>query len=325
MKEVRHIERTANPLMLLFEEDIDERAILKQMVSRHRYIGSPLNYIGGKGKLLSQILPLFPKHISTFVDLFCGGCNVGLNAEAERVICNDNLSYLIDLYNEFQCKSTEEVLSYITNRIEHFALSLTNADGYLRLREAYNTERQTLDLFVLIAFSFNHQIRFNNSHEFNNPFGRERSCFNEHMKRKLIEFLYAVHSKNVEFRSSDFKQYPFETLKAADFVYADPPYLITTGTYNDGKRGFTGWNEEEEKALLDILEQLDSRHIRFALSNVTEHKGRENKILKTWIAEHGFVVNSLQKSYSNSNYHTNNCDKGETAEVLVTNYRPEKR
>ena len=108
--------------MLPFEEDTDERAILQQMVSRHRHIGSSLNYIGGKGKLLSQILPLFPKHVSTFVDLFCGGCNVGLNAEAERVIFNDNLTYLIDLYNEFRCKSTEEVLSYVTTALNtlHF-------------------------------------------------------------------------------------------------------------------------------------------------------------------------------------------------------------
>lgn len=311
--------------MLLFEEDTDERIGLQQMVSRYKYIGSPLNYIGGKGKLLPQILPLFPKHISTFVDLFCGGCNVGINAEAERVIFNDNLTFLIDLYKQFQCMSTEEVLSHITNRIKQFELSQTNSDGYLHLREKYNIERQALDLFVLIAFSFNHQIRFNNSHEFNAPFGRERSCFNEHMKKKLIGFLYAVHSKNVAFSSLDFKKFHFEVLNTTDFVYADPPYLITTGTYNDGKRGFTGWNEKEEKALLDILEQLNNRHIRFALSNVTEHKGRENKILKTWIAEHGFVVNRLQKSYSNSNYHTNNCDKGETVEVLVTNYSPEKR
>ena len=38
-------------------------------------IQSPLNYTGGKYKLLPQILPLFPKDIDVFVDLFCGGCN----------------------------------------------------------------------------------------------------------------------------------------------------------------------------------------------------------------------------------------------------------
>ena len=46
---------------------------------------SPLNYIGGKRKLLAQILPLFPTKISTFIDLFCGGCTVGLNVNAEKL------------------------------------------------------------------------------------------------------------------------------------------------------------------------------------------------------------------------------------------------
>ena len=40
-------------------------------------IASPMNYIGGKYKILPQILPLFPDNIGTFVDLFCGGCSVG--------------------------------------------------------------------------------------------------------------------------------------------------------------------------------------------------------------------------------------------------------
>lgn len=46
----------------------------------------PLNYVGGKTKLLPQILPLFPKHIHTFVDLFGGGFNVGINVEADQHI-----------------------------------------------------------------------------------------------------------------------------------------------------------------------------------------------------------------------------------------------
>ena len=52
-------------------------------------ISSPLNYTGGKIKLLPQILPLFPNNVSTFVDLFCGGCNVAINTKANTYICND--------------------------------------------------------------------------------------------------------------------------------------------------------------------------------------------------------------------------------------------
>lgn len=282
-----------------------------------------MNYIGGKYKLLPQLLPLFPDKINTFVDLFCGGCNVGINVPAKKTIFNDNLSYLIELYREFISLSKEEILNHIDNRINQFNLSLTNKDGYLELRKLYNSEKNPLDLFVLVAYSFNHQIRFNNSHEFNNPFGKERSCFNEHMKNNLLDFLNALNKNSVDFTSFNFDEFDFSMLSSNDFVYCDPPYLITTGTYNDGKRGFTGWNEAEEEKLLNILDDLDKRNICFALSNVIEHKGKENLILKDWITRNNYYVSYFAKNYSNSNYHTIDRNPNASIEVLVTNYVPQ--
>ena len=195
-----------------------------------KMISSPMNYIGGKYKLLPQILPLFPDKINTFVDLFCGGCSVGINISAKKIIFNDNLSYLIDLYKQFDSLPMEDVFHHVENRIKQFNLSLTNKDGYLELRKLYNSEKNPLDLFVLLAYSFNHQIRFNNSHEFNNPFGKKRSCFNEHMKNNLLDFLNALNKNSVDFTSFNFDKFDFSGLSSNDFVYADPSYLITTGT-----------------------------------------------------------------------------------------------
>lgn len=282
-----------------------------------------MNYIGGKYKILPQILPLFPKNIRTFVDLFCGGCNVGINVPAEKTIFNDNLTYLIDLYKTFNLLSENEIINHIENRIKQFNLSLTNKEGYLELRNFYNQEKNPLDLFVLVAYSFNHQIRFNNSHEFNNPFGKERSCFNEHMKNNLLTFLKELNSKKSEFSAKNFDEFDFSVLSCNDFVYCDPPYLITTGTYNDGRRGFTGWSENQEKKLLQILDNLNSNLVSFALSNVLEHKGKENLILKNWIEENNYFVSYLLKDYSNSNYHTIDRNKNSTIEVLITNYNPQ--
>ena len=135
-------------------------------MAKQPYIQSPLNYIGGKYKILPQILPLFPSRIRTFVDLFCGGCNVGINVSADRTIFNDNISYLIDLYRKFNDTPVQETMDYIEQRISEFQLSLTNENGYRELRRIYNEQKNPLDLFVLTAYSFNHQIRFNNSHEF---------------------------------------------------------------------------------------------------------------------------------------------------------------
>lgn len=269
--------------------------------------------------MLQQLIPLFPKHVNNFVDLFCGGCNVGINIEAENYLFNDNLTFLIDLYRSFLSNPTKEILCHVESRIADFELSLTNTAGYISLRKEYNTNRNPLDLFVLIAYSFNHQIRFNNKHEFNNPFGKERSSFNERMKRNLIRFVDKMHVIQPSILSLNFDDVDLSHLSTGDFVYADPPYLITTGTYNDGKRGFTGWGNSHELALLNLLESIDNQGALFALSNVITHKGKDNCILRQWVNDTHYNVHILNKHYNNSNYQSSKTSNP-TVEVLITNY-----
>jgi len=289
---------------------------------KNEIVKSPLNYIGGKYKILSQILPLFPNNIDTFVDLFAGGCNVGINTKANNIIFNDNLTYLIDFFKTIQEQELDITLNHIKKRIDEFNLSITNDKAYNEFRDYYNKTKQPLDLFVLIAFSFNHQIRFNNNHQFNNPFGKNRSSFNPKMQYNLEKFIIKLKTLNVEFTNLNFDEFDFTQLNKNDFIYADPPYLITTGTYNDGKRGFTGWNEKEEIKLLQILSKLDKKNIKFALSNVIEHKGKTNHLLIDWIKKNGFLINFINKNYANSNYQTKNREKNGSIEVLITNYKP---
>jgi DNA adenine methylase len=92
-------------------------------------IKSPLNYIGGKAKILDQILPLFPENINNFIDLFAGGCNVGINVNANKIFFNDNLTYLIEMYQIFQENDIDTTISHIENRIKEFELSLTNEEA----------------------------------------------------------------------------------------------------------------------------------------------------------------------------------------------------
>ncbi len=287
-----------------------------------KIIKSPLNYIGGKHKLINQIAPLFPNKIDTFVDLFAGGCNVGINIQADKTIFNDNLTYLIELFRTFKNYNIETTIKHIENRIDEFQLSQTNEQGYKNFRKHYNQTKITLDLFVLIAYSFNHQIRFNNSHEFNNPFGKNRSSFNNTMKNNLLKFIHKLQKDENEFLNNSFESFDFSRLTKDDFVYCDPPYLITTGSYNDGKRGFNGWTEKEEIELLNILDILDSRNIKFALSNVIQHKDKKNILLDNWLKKRKYKINHINKNYSNSNYQTKIRDKDASEEVLVTNYTP---
>lgn len=66
--------------------------------------------------------------------------------------------------------------------------------------------------------------------------------------------------------------------RSGDFVYCDPPYLITTATYNENNK----WIEQDEQDLLGIIDNLNDRNIKFGVSNVLESKGQQNQILKEW-------------------------------------------
>ena len=80
-----------------------------------------------------------------------------------------------------------------------------------------------------------------------------------------------------------------------------------------------GWTKEDEKDLLNYLDQLDRRGIRFALSNVLESKGKKNELLAKWIQKKkNLKVIDLEYDYLNSNYHTKRT--GVTREALVINY-----
>lgn len=283
--------------------------------AKHKYMKSPLNYIGGKYRLLPQILPLFPADISMFVDLFAGGANVAVNVKAKRIVCNDINFKIIELFKTLQEKDVEDVLAQIRSRIRQYGLSKENEEGFLQFRRDYNRTGDPVDLYTLTCFSFNYQFRFNNRLEYNNPFGRNRSQFSDRMKNNLIAFMKRLKEEDIRFTSEDFVKFDLSALGPQDMLYCDPPYLITTGSYNDGNRGFKDWNQEEDRQLLSLLDEADRRGIRFALSNVLEHKGRINEELLRWSEK--YCVHELNCSYSNSSYNT---ERGKSREVLITNY-----
>lgn len=304
------------PITLMEDEEKYIYDIDNYMVDSHKkYIKSPLNYIGGKYKLLPQLMKYFPTDINTFVDLFSGGFNVGINVKSNKTICNDINDFIIDLYKELYNSSVENVLDRINTNIKGYGLSKENESAYKKFRVHYNETKDPIDLYTLTCYSFNYQFRFNNNREYNNPFGRNRSQFSENMKNNLILFSDKLKNMNIDFSSKDFDKVSIENLGKDDFIYCDPPYLITTGSYNDGNRGFKDWKEEEEIKLYNYLDKANEKNIKFALSNVMEHKGKENKLLKEWSKKYKVIY--LDNDYSNSSYNTK---KGKSKEVLIINY-----
>lgn len=298
---------------------------------KEELVKSPLNYTGGKFKLLPQILPLFPNKIDTFIDLFGGGFNVGINVKANQVIYNDIEEHIVELLNYFKNNEGNVIIKQIDSLIDEYGLTRTDKYGYeyygcnssegvsrinkkpyLKLREDYNKNKTPLLFFTTIIFAFSNQIRFNSKGEFNMSVNKRD--FNNNIKNNLIRFLNKMKEIEVFFYNEDFTKIKINALSQNDLVYCDPPYLITCANYNENG----GWNENKEIELLNLLDSLNYKGVKFALSNVLENKGKTNNILKEWTKDYN--IHYLNNSYSNCNYHTKDKSKNSTIEVLITNY-----
>lgn len=277
---------------------------------KEKYIKSPLNYVGGKYKLLNEIIPLLPDKIDTFVDLFGGGFNVGVNVKAEHVVYNDVCIPVVQLLECIKGSDIDILLSEIDSYISKYDLSKENKDGFLELRTDYNKNSKTpMKFYTMLCYEFNYQIRFNKNGEYNMPFGKDRSSFSPSLRQKFIEFHKRINEIDCVFLSKSFTEFDFSDFGKNDLVYCDPPYLNSVAAYNE--QG--GWTNECEIELLQLLDSLNDKGIRFALSNNLKYN---NPYLDEW--KNKYNVHYLNGDYSNCNYQK--IDKSKDIEVLITNY-----
>lgn len=297
------------------------------------YVKSPLNYTGGKHKLLPQLTKLFPDDIKTFYDVFSGGANVGINATAKNIICVEKNRYVVNLLKLIQNSNFEDLNQKIIDIINEYGLSQSYIKGYefynadsssglgqynktafIELRKVFNKENTRMDLLlILILYSFNNQIRFNSRGDFNLPVGKRD--YNGSSRKNVAAFNQISNEKEISFINCDFREIENMKLKKNDFVYLDPPYLLGLASYNESG----GWTEKDEQDLYSLLTRLDNKGIRFALSNVLEHKGKVNVIIKSWVTKNKYNIHELDYHYKNSNYHSD-AKNNKTIEVLITNY-----
>ena len=300
-------------------------------------VKSPLNYTGGKYKILNQIIPIFPNNLDLFIDMFSGGANVGINVNAKKIICVDKQKEIIRIMDLFKKYEDGYIIDKLEKIIDKYELSNSllngyetydctsdkglgsyNKEKYMNLRSDYNNikndsiEKDFLFL-TLVIYGFNNQIRFNSDGEFNMPVGKRD--FNNSLRKNLKNFITKLKTKDIDFINSDFREFVIETYDNT-LVYCDPPYFLGTASYNENG----GWTEKDELDLLNYLAVLDSHGVKFALSNVIEHKGDKNLILDAWIKEHNYKIHLIDCDYNNSNYHKQEGNIKKTIEVLVTNY-----
>lgn len=293
-------------------------------------IRSPFFYVGDKYKLMPQLIEYIPNNINNYYEPFLGGGSSFLNVAANNYHLNDINSEMIALHKLFKSESEniDEFYKSLILLAREYNLSISsegdevpidlklsfkktyyakyNKEAYLRLRNDYNKSKDLKSLYLLLIYGFNHMIRFNNKAEFNLPVGNVD--FNNNTKKAIHNYLNIVKNRKITFYNEDYKEFILNIIhKDDDYIYLDPPYLISNSEYNKI------WCEEQEVELYALIDKLNDKGIKFGLSNVVIHKGKTNNILQSWMSKYKVIE-------IKSNYISFNDNKAkQTREVFITN------
>lgn len=300
---------------------------------KNNTIRSPFFYVGDKYKLMPQLKSLFPDDIDNYIEPFVGGGSSFLNSFGNKYILNDIDENVIALHNELgkYADKSEVLLKKIYDIIDFYGLSCSyrgknvpeelkkkyvktyyskyNKEAYLKMRDDYNKNKEnTLLLYVLLIYGFNHMIRFNAKGDFNLPVGNVD--FNKNVYNALINYLDFRSNNEIVFENTDYQKFLNRIeFKEKDYVFLDPPYLISMSEYNKL------WNDKKEIELCNFLDKLDEKGVRFGITNLIYHKGKENETFNSWSKK--YKVYDIESNYISFN---DNTIKKDSKEVFVTNY-----
>lgn len=295
-------------------------------------VRSPLFYVGDKYKLVPQLLSLFPKNINRYFEPFYGGGSSQLQINANEYFLNDldkniislhkmltehsfkpevffsKVFYLIGKYG-LSCSFMEDVIpvelkqTYPKTYYSHY-----NKESYSRLKKDYNNNKEnTILLYLLLIYGFNHMIRFNKDGDFNLPVGNVD--FNTNVFKALKNYFELQKGRKLNYFSEDFETFLSEQrFQKNDFIYLDPPYLISYSEYNKL------WGEENEYRLYKLLDELNEKGIKFGLTNLLIHKGKQNNILDKWSKKYN--IHPISSNYISFN---DNSIKDSSIEIYVNN------
>lgn len=269
---------------------------------------SPFNYAGTKQNTLDFLFTNFPKK-RVFVDMFCGGGSVGVSAieKYEIVIMNDIVTPLINFYKELHT----EQFDVIKEKVVEYKIDKNNPEEYASLRNQYNQNKDNPYLFFgCCSACTNNLMRFNKKKEFNQTFGKR--TINDSTLEKLKDYSEKIYGKNVVFINQPFHTV-WDKFKGMDsltdvFFYLDPPYLQTDAGYN------VYWSKEDDDCLYQMLQEMNTIGVSFAMSNTLKHKGVLNpnydKFKMFDMVEVPLFFNKAKKKETEK----------ESVEILVKNY-----
>lgn len=223
-----------------------------------------IKWVGGKSKLLPELLARMPERYGRYYEPFCGGAALFFRVAPEAAVLADSNSDLINLYKTI-ASDVGAVIRRLQYHRDHHSEShyyATRAKWNDR-EQAWSTAERAATFIYLNKTCFNGLWRVNRSGDFNVPIGRYTDppiC--------VPDALRAAHEllDRATLRCADY-QTAVDDAEKHDFIYFDPPYDPVTTTANFTSYTATAFSSEHQRELADTARQLVARGCKVMLSN----------------------------------------------------------
>ncbi len=266
-----------------------------------------LKWVGGKRQLMEEIIKYIPNEYNTYYEPFIGGGAVLFSLQPENAVINDINSELINVYRVIKNNLNEllEDLKKHKNNEQYFykIRGLDRTEEYNRLS---NVEKASRIIF-LNKTCYNGLYRVNSSGHFNAPFGKYKNPNIINEKRLLAIHDYFVNN-NIKILNTDYYN-SLKDISKHDFVYFDPPYHPISDSSNFTNYSKDGFDENDQIKLKEVCDELDSKGIKFLLSN------SNSEFIKSLYKEYKIEYVSAKR-----NINSKASKRGAIKEVLVRNY-----
>jgi DNA adenine methylase len=247
----------------------------KLQVKQEAQIGSFIKWAGGKGQLIEQYLPFFPRTLKGrgYVESFIGSgaifFHVVQNLNPRSCTLLDVNPDLINTWREIRDNVEELIRLLIEHKTRHNARGMSEEQRKLyyyavRAQEPDKAPERAARFIYLNKTCFNGLHRLNSKGKFNVPMGnyKEPGIFDADHLRQISRLLHNVTIETCPFQKCG------RYIGDGDFVYLDPPYEPLSRTSNFTSYAKDAFTPENQRELRDLLEGLTPR-ADWMLSNST--------------------------------------------------------
>jgi DNA adenine methylase len=219
-----------------------------------------LKWAGGKGKLIQQYIPYFPKKFKTYYEPFLGGAAVFFYLNPPSAALTDINAELVNAYRCVRDNVEELILNLEVHQLRHCR------DYYYEVRQCpgvTNIEKAAR-LIYLNKTCFNGLYRENSKGVFNVPIGK--------YKNPKICNPALLRSVSAALQNAQINVRPFEDIlehasSCDDFVYFDPPYHPLSPTSNFTAYSRYSFTQDDQIRLKYVFAELAERGVKVMLSN----------------------------------------------------------